>query len=133
MLSFCRLWQGAKVLQSPEKSGSRKAVTFIFRLVTKEQFGHDKEGAARQLIIVGEDEQKAGKVSFRLENVPAGIYAIMAFQDVNDDNTLNSGAFGPKEPWGNYQQHRPKFSGPRFEKMAFEVKENTTGILIKLK
>lgn len=111
-----------------EKSGN-----IYLQIVTEDQFKNDKEGTASIIINVGAEEQQTGKVSFSLENVPAGTYAITSFQDVDGDGDLTFGTFGPKEPWGTYQHNRPKFSGPKFEKMAFEVKENLSGISIKLK
>ncbi|GAK50907.1 putative exported protein [Candidatus Moduliflexus flocculans] len=85
------------------------------------------------IIEVSEKELAAKKVSFRFENVPAGMYAIRVFQDVNGNGDLDMGAFGPKEPWGTYRDARPKFRAPKFEEMAFEVKEEIKDIVVNVK
>lgn len=87
----------------------------------------------RLLLSVGEEDIEAGKIAFAFEQVPAGTYAIRAFQDVNGNGKMDIGMFGPKEPWGNYRAKRPKFRGPKFEEMAFEVQENISDIQIELK
>ncbi len=96
----------------------------------------EKEGAKSPfsaIIEVGEKESEAKKVAFAFENVPAGTYAIRAFQDVNGNGDLDMGSFGPKEPWGNYRDKRPTFRGPKFEEMAFEVKEEMKDIVVEVK
>ena len=85
------------------------------------------------MIEVGEKELAAKRVSFSFENVPAGMYAIRVFQDVNGNGDLDMGVFGPKEPWGTYHDARPKFRAPKFEEMAFEVKEEIKGIVVEVK
>jgi len=102
-------------------------------LITKEEFDAERDGAFGQIITISEKEEKAKKVAFTFEYVPADTYAIQVFQDVNDNGELDMGMFGPKEPWGNYRHKRPKFRGPKFEEMAFEVKENLSDIQITLK
>lgn len=99
----------------------------------QEQHKEEQESPFRLMINVGEEELNAKKVSFTFEHVPAGTYAIRAFQDVNDNGKMDIGTFGPKEPWGNYRAKRPRFRGPKFEEMAFEVKDNITDISIELK
>ena len=61
------------------------------------------------------------------------MYAIRVFQDVNGNGDLDIGSFGPKEPWGTYRNVRPKFRGPKFEEMAFDVKETMKDIVIEVK
>lgn len=85
------------------------------------------------IIDVGEKELAAQKVSFNFENVPAGMYAIRVFQDVNGNGDLDMGMFGPKEPWGTYRDARPKFRAPKFEEMAFEVKDEMSDIVVEVK
>ena len=92
-----------------------------------------QESPFRLLLSVSEEDVEAGKITFAYERVLAGTYAIRAFQDENDNGKKDIGMFGPKEPWGNYRAKRPKFRGPKFEEMAFEVQEDITDIKIELK
>ncbi len=84
-------------------------------------------------IKIGEEELNAKKVEFKIENVSAGMYCILVNQDVNGNGKLDMGMFGPKEPWGNYRHKRPRFRGPKFKEMVFEVKADMTDIMIELK
>ncbi len=106
-------------------------------LVTEEQYQHDDEDGPETpfalIIAVGEEEEKSKTVSFEFEGVPEGTYGIRVFQDVNGNGELDAGMFGPKEPWGMYRPKRPKFRGPKFEEIAFEVKEDLTEIQFDIK
>lgn len=64
-------------------------------------------------------------------DVPAGRWALSAYEDENGNGKLDMGLFGPKEPSGFW---RP-FHGwhkPRFDEVAEEIDQNTTGADIRL-
>ncbi len=109
------------------------------QLVTKEQFmGNEKKGEGRtspigMIIPIGEEDQKAKKASFTFKDVPTGTYGIRVFQDVNGNKNLDIGLFGPTEPWGMHRPKRPKFRGPTFEEIAFEVNRDMVDVMIELK
>lgn len=129
--------EGFKV--AGEISFKRTADLFV-ELVTEEEFDRDvesdwqDEATFRVIIKIKEEEQQNKKVSFEFENVPQGTYGIQIFQDVNGNGKFDMGELGPKEPWGNYRQHRPgPDSGPpQFKKLAFEVNQNITDIQIEI-
>jgi len=132
-LPFFTLAQDSGVKVSGEVKFPKTGKIYV-SLISKEIA--DKEGEKSPfgaIIEVGEKELAAKKVAFMFENVPAGTYAIRAFQDVNGNGDLDMGSFGPKEPWGNYRDARPKFRGPKFEEMAFEVKEEMKDIVVEVK
>jgi uncharacterized protein (DUF2141 family) len=54
------------------------------------------------------------------------------FSGLNGNKILDSGAFGPVEPWGMYRPSRPAFRAPTFEEVAFEVDKDITNIEIEL-
>jgi uncharacterized protein (DUF2141 family) len=85
------------------------------------------------IIKISEEEQQAGKVSFTFENVPEGTYGIQTFQDVNGNGQFDIGKLGPKEPWGTYRPKRPMFRSPKFQEIAFEVKEDITDMTFEVK
>jgi uncharacterized protein (DUF2141 family) len=60
-------------------------------------------------------------VEFRIEDVPQGTYAIRAFLDENDNEELDMGMLGPKEPWGVYRASGRIIGPPQFGNLAFEV------------
>ncbi len=112
----------------------KKTGNLYLQMETEQEFKDQKASVRFQLVIkIGEAELHAKKATFAFENVPAGTYAIMVFQDVDGNGELNMGMFGPKEPWGNYRKKRPRFRGPKFSEMAFEVKEDITDIRIEVK
>jgi uncharacterized protein (DUF2141 family) len=64
--------------------------------------------------------------------VPAGEWAVSAYEDINGNGKLDMGFFGPKEPTGFW---RP-FTGrrkPTFKDVSFAVTLDTSGIVINLK
>ena len=110
-----------------------KTGDILMSLVTQSQFENDEDAAFGLLVTVGEEELKAHNVAFKFEDVPVGTYAIQAFQDVNGNGVLDSGNFGPKEPWGMYRPKRPTFRAPRFDEIKFEVAADMTDIAFEVK
>jgi len=103
-------------------------------LVDEENFMQDREDPPFALIIQLDDSTTAaGQAAFSFENVPAGKWAVIAFQDVNDNSTLDMGLLGPKEPYGFSNNYRPRFGPPRFKRVSFEVDRNMDDILIHVK
>ncbi|WP_310452577.1 DUF2141 domain-containing protein [Sulfuritalea sp.] len=77
---------------------------------------------------------KQGVVTVVFKNLPAGTYAVSAFQDVNDNKKLDTNAFGkPNEPYGFSRDAHGMFGPPSFEDAAFSVKEGVNAIEFKLK
>jgi uncharacterized protein (DUF2141 family) len=145
MMIFCMVAASAYVEISASSSyrvaGSisfTKKGNILLQLVDKNSFekaGRDA-GGNKQLsmkIEVGSQELQAKKVSFAFDGVPAGRYAIRAFQDVNGNGILDSGAMGPTEPWGFYKPSRPVFRSPRFDEVAFNLDADITDANFELK
>ena len=80
-------------------------------------------------------EVKGTSATYVFKNIPAGKYAIAAFQDSNVDGKLNENMFGvPKEPYGFSNNKYGKFGPPDFEDVSFDVKEDTSiSLTINLK
>ena len=102
-------------------------------LVTEQEFESDKTFAFRLILKLTPVDVDKGKTSFTFQNVPRGTYGIQCFQDVNGNGKLDTGIFGPKEPWGNYRPKRPTFRAPKFEEIAFRLEKDTTDIQIEVK
>lgn len=61
-----------------------------------------------------------GDVSWRLDDLPPGSYAAVAYQDLNDNRLLDKGRFGiPKEPYGFTNSPKTAFGPPPFEQARF--------------
>lgn len=80
----------------------------------------------------GTAQVAAKRAPFRFERVPAGTWVLRAFQDVNGNGKLDTGAFGPTEPTGNHRAARPRFRAPRFDEMAFVVGADLTQLVVEL-
>jgi uncharacterized protein (DUF2141 family) len=133
MLLPTLVWAEAEEFKVAGEVSFTKTGDIYIELVTKAQFEGEEASSFGLIIPVGSEGQKAKKVSFEFENVPAGTYAIQCFQDVNGNGELDSGNFGPKEPWGMYRPKRPKFRGPRFKEIKFDVKADITDVQFEVK
>jgi uncharacterized protein (DUF2141 family) len=69
------------------------------------------------------------KVTFEVDNLPAGSYAAALYQDVNNNGKLDMNIIHiPTEPYGFCNEYRTKWSIPSFAKVQFEVSEPNTEI-----
>jgi uncharacterized protein (DUF2141 family) len=66
-------------------------------------------------------------------DVPEGNYAILVFQDLDEDGKLKLGWFNiPKEPVGFGNNFKPQLSKPKFADCAVSIKGTPTTFSIKL-
>jgi uncharacterized protein (DUF2141 family) len=73
------------------------------------------------------------KIAFSFQQVPPGTYALVTFLDMNGNGMLDSGFFGPTEPWGmSFRTSRPRFRAPRFEDASFTLPEENRFFRIEL-
>jgi uncharacterized protein (DUF2141 family) len=70
----------------------------------------------------------------RFESVPAGVYAVSAFHDQNDDGEFARSFIGrPKEPWGVSKNAKSRvFGPPRWEEAKFPFNPPRDRIAIRL-
>ncbi len=68
---------------------------------------------------------------FRFE-VPAGRWAVSAFEDTNGNRILDQGVFGPKEPCGFWHTFKG-WRKPGFEDVSSSIHNDTSGADITLK
>ena len=93
---------------------------------------YEKEGfLSRQPLQAGKSEIEEGKAFFTFDNVPPGIYAIVALHDENNNDRMDYGPSGmPEEGWttsGNSLIMGP----PNFEESKFELSDQD--IVLKLR
>jgi uncharacterized protein (DUF2141 family) len=71
------------------------------------------------------------QVSF--ENIPYGTYAISIYQDLDDNEELDTNFIGiPKEPVGFSNDHQPKMSAPNFKGAKFILDEPSHTQTVKM-
>ena len=87
-----------------------------------------------KVIVIKDDITNRGfrRVLFQFENVEKGLYAIRCYLDVNKNEKLDSGLFGPKEPWWVSWQEERHSRIPKFKNTAFTVESNIQDIQIIL-
>lgn len=73
-------------------------------------------------------------MTLTFHGLPAGRYAVSAFQDLNGNEKLDTNAFGmPREPYGFSREARGRFGPPSFEEASFSHGGDTQTIQIRLK
>lgn len=62
-----------------------------------------------------------GRAEWRVEELPAGVYAVSAYLDANGNGELDSAWYGkPQEPIGTSNDARGSFGPPEFEDARFD-------------
>lgn len=83
-----------------------------------------KDGKAMKEIRV---PVSADRVSFKVEDLPPGTYAVALCHDVNDDGEFNTNFIGmPLEPYGFSNDAKPGLSAPSFSSSSFELRKSTS-------
>lgn len=83
--------------------------------------------------IMGKISECTDHCTVSFESVPSGEYAIAIFQDINNNDKLDTGIFGiPSEPFAFSNNFRPKFGGPKFDECRFVLTGDSQEIKIEL-
>ena len=104
-------------------------------LLTKEGFrefhvkNHELSQPQYKVIKINADLKKAGRVSFKLDNIPRGTYCIITYQDVNNNGRVDQ-TNNISEPWGSYKETEGAVA--RWDEVKFDLKEDITGIKINM-
>lgn len=64
-------------------------------------------------------------LTYEINNLPDGTYAIKIFQDENNDRVLNLGNFGSGEMYGFSNNHSSELKKVKFGDIKFEINSNT--------
>ena len=113
------------------RSSVEESGTLIIRVDNIEQTGgfiwigmYDSEDTymvKEKAIVKGIDVTKTGKISFELDTLSYGRYALALFHDVNGNGELDRNLIGiPSEPYAFSQKPKSKWRLPRFREIAFE-------------
>ncbi len=77
---------------------------------------------------------RAGDVHARIDDIPPGVYAVAAYQDVDDSGTLKRGFFGmPKEDIGFSRDPALRLGPPVFARSAVRIGSEDGQIALTLR
>ncbi|MFC3459344.1 DUF2141 domain-containing protein [Massilia haematophila] len=94
----------------------------------------DRERFLKQCSHSGSAPAKAAETVVTLKDVPPGTWAVLAYQDENENNELDRNFIGiPSENYGFSRNARGKFGPPGFEDAAIEVQGELTVAPVRLK
>lgn len=89
-----------------------------------------KGASFRRAVVVASAE----RVTVKFENIDPGQYAVNAYQDENDNGSLDTGFMGkPKEPYGFSNDARGTFGPPSFRAAAFDMSTQDRTITFAVK
>ncbi|MCB0704266.1 MAG: DUF2141 domain-containing protein [Saprospiraceae bacterium] len=72
-------------------------------------------------------------LQYSFQDLPAGIYGVAIYQDLNNNQKLDKGVFGiPAEPYGFSGSQSTLWRKPTFDQVAFEYFGRTQTITVKL-
>ena len=94
----------------------------------------DKENFLKQCSLNSSAPADNAEVVVTMKDVPDGNWAVLAYQDVNENDELDRNKLGiPKERYGFSREARGKFGPPKFDQAALEVQGERTVAPVKLK
>lgn len=94
----------------------------------------DKERFLKDCLYSGSVPAQATDVVVTIQNVPKGTWAVLAYQDENQNDKLDRNLIGiPSENYGFSRDARGKFGPPDFSDAAIDVGDESTVAKIKLR
>jgi uncharacterized protein (DUF2141 family) len=76
---------------------------------------------------------EGGEVTFTIEGVPRGRYAVSVYHDENGNDAMETDVIGrPSEGYGFSNDSRGRFGPPGFDDAAFDVVNDPTEVRIML-
>jgi uncharacterized protein (DUF2141 family) len=95
----------------------------------------DRERFLKQCVYSGSAPAQvnaAGETVVRVANVPAGTWAVLAYQDENSNNELDRLLGIPRENYGFSRDARGHFGPPGFDDAAVQITEPMTVTTLKV-
>ena len=94
----------------------------------------DKERFLKDCLYSGSAPASAGETVVTIPNVPKGTWAVLAYQDENQNDKLDRNLIGiPSENYAFSRNARGRFGPPDFADAAIEVGDSTTVTELKLR
>jgi len=93
----------------------------------------DRERFLKQCTYHASVAAREGENVVSLKDIPPGTWAVLAYQDENENSQLDRNLIGiPKENYGFSRDAASRFGPPSFDDAAIDVREGTTVAPIKL-
>ena len=94
----------------------------------------DKERFLKDCLYSGSAPAQANDTVVTIQNVPKGTWAVLAYQDENQNDKLDRNLIGiPSENYGFSRDARGKFGPPDFSDAAIDVRDEAMAVTIKLR
>ena len=94
--------------------------------------GHKLSSQECKVTKWSSEVKKAGKVSFRFDNIPKGTYCIVAYQDVNNNGKVDYENLAIVEPWQSFRELDPVTGYSTWDQVRFNLEKDITGIEIHM-
>ncbi|MCD2519270.1 DUF2141 domain-containing protein [Massilia sp. G4R7] len=93
----------------------------------------DRERFLKQCAYSASAPAQAGETVVTVKDVPPGTWAVLAYQDENENKELDRNFIGiPKENYGFSRNPVSRFGPPSFEDAAIELRDGANTAAIKL-
>jgi uncharacterized protein (DUF2141 family) len=93
----------------------------------------DRERFLKQCAYSASVPARDGETLVTLRDVPAGTWAVLAYQDENANGQLDRNLIGiPSENYGFSRDARGRFGPPSFDDAAIAIKDETTSATVRL-
>ncbi|SFC56369.1 DUF2141 domain-containing protein [Massilia yuzhufengensis] len=93
----------------------------------------DRERFLKECTYSASVPAQAGETVVTLKDIPPGNWAVLAFQDANENGKLDRNFIGiPSENYGFSRDAKNRFGPPGFDDAVIEVREGTTVAAIRL-
>jgi uncharacterized protein (DUF2141 family) len=94
----------------------------------------DQARFLKQCVYSGSAPAREGDNTIAVRGVPAGSWAVLAYQDENENDELDRNLIGiPRENYGFSRDARGKFGPPSFEDAAIAVREDGAATVAAVK
>jgi uncharacterized protein (DUF2141 family) len=93
----------------------------------------DRERFLKQCAYTGSVPARDGETVVTIKNVPAGTWAVLAYQDENANGELDRNLIGiPSENYGFSRDARGRFGPPSFEDAAMPIRDEAATATVRL-
>ena len=94
----------------------------------------DRERFLKQCAFSASVPAQGSEVVVSLKDIPPGTWAVLAYQDANENGELDRNFIGiPSEDYGFSRNAASRFGPPGFDDAAIEVREGTTTAPVRLR
>lgn len=94
---------------------------------------YEGEGFLRKPVRTESVRASGGMIDVRIKDMPAGTYAVSAFQDTDGNQRLTTNSMGiPEEPYGMSREAKGRYGPPTFDDAKFVLGSEDLVVEVKL-